>query len=60
MTLDSRLSKLEASILPKAPPWKVIMVRCDRGENRDAAIDRHLGTHPEDRDAKVVIFNVLR
>ena len=60
MTLERRLSKLEASISPPARPWKVITVRCDRGEDRDAAIDRHLAAHPEDQDANVVIFNIVR
>ena len=60
MTLERRLSKLEASISPKAPPWKVVMVRCDRGEDRDAAIDRHLAAHPEDRGAKVVIVHLRK
>jgi hypothetical protein len=41
-------------------PWKVVMVRCDRGEDRDAAIDRHLAAHPEDRAAKVVIFHLRK
>jgi hypothetical protein len=59
MTLERRLSKLEASILPSRP-WKVMTVSCDRGEDRDAAIDRHLAAHPEDQDANVVIFNILR
>ena len=37
-------------------PGKVVMVRCDRGEDRDAAIDRHLAAHPQDRGANVVLF----
>ena len=60
MTLERRLSKLEASISPPAQLWKVITVCCDRGEDRDAAVDRHLAAHPEDRDAKVVILVTLR
>ena len=39
---------------------KVVMVRCDRGEDRDAAIDRHLAVHPEDRGAKVVIVHLRK
>jgi hypothetical protein len=58
--LERRLSKLEASISPPARPWKVMTVRCVRGEDRDAAIDRHLAVHPEDQDANVVIFHFLR
>ena len=62
MTLERRLSKLEASILPEVRPGtgKVIMVRCDRGEDRDAAIDRHLAAHPEDRGANVVIVHLRK
>jgi hypothetical protein len=60
MTLENRLSKLEASISPKAPPWKVVMVCCDRGEDRDAAVDRHLAAHPEDRGANVVIVQLRK
>ena len=41
-------------------PGKVVMVRCDRGEDRDAAIDRHLAAHPEDLGADVVIFEFFR
>ena len=60
MMLDRRLSKLEASILPEARSGigKVIMVLCGRGEDRDAAIDRHLAAQPEDRGAKVVIVHL--
>jgi hypothetical protein len=60
MLLERRLSKLEASISPPARPWKVMTVPCVRGEDRDAAIDRHLAAHPEDQGAKVVIFHILR
>ena len=38
-------------------PFKVVEVRCDRGEDRDAAKERHFAAHPEDRDADVVIFH---
>ena len=60
MTLERRLSKLETSISLEARPGtgKVIMVRCDCGEDRDAAVDRHLAAHPEDRGAKVVIVHL--
>ena len=56
MTLDRRLSKLEASISLEARPGtgKVIMVRCDPGEDQDAA--SHLAAHPEDQGANVVVF----
>ena len=37
---------------------KVVMVRCDRGEDRDAAIDRHLAAHPQDRGAKFLIVHL--
>ena len=41
-------------------PRKVVMVRCDRGEDPDAAIDRHLAAHPEDEGAKVVIVQLRK
>ena len=41
-------------------PLKVITVRRRRGEDRDAAKDRHFTAHPEDRGADVVIFRNLR
>ena len=37
-------------------PLKVVKVRCDREEDRDAAQERHFAAHPEDRGANVVIF----
>ena len=37
-------------------PFKVVEVRCGRGEDRDAAQERHFAAHPEDPDADVVIF----
>ena len=41
-------------------PLKIVKVRCDRHEDRDAAQDRHFAAHPEDQDADVVIFHILR
>jgi len=41
-------------------PGKVVMVRCDREEDRDAAIDRHLAAHPQDRGAKFVIVHLRK
>ena len=41
-------------------PWKVVTVRRDREEDRDAALARHFAAHPEDRDANVVIWHILR
>ena len=38
-------------------PWKVVKVRRGLNEDPDAAEDRHFAVHPEDRDAKIVIFN---
>ena len=55
MTLDKRLSKLEASISPSRPQ-KVVTIQCCRVEDMDAARDRHFATHPEDRDATIVVF----
>ena len=57
MTLESRLSKLEASILPEVRPPKVAVVEDYRdGEDMDAAKERHFAAHPEDRGATLVVF----
>ena len=57
MTLESRLSKLEASILPEVRPPKVAVIKDYRdGEDMDAARDRHFAAHPEDRGATLVVF----
>ena len=37
-------------------PWKVVKVRRGLKEDPDAATDRHFAAHPEDLDAKIVIF----
>ena len=62
-SLISRLSQavdqIENRLKPNRPR-KVVMVRCDRGEDRDAAIDRHLAAHPQDRGAKVVIVHLRK
>jgi hypothetical protein len=47
MTLESRLSKLEASILPEVRPPKVAVIEGYRdGEDKDAAQERHLQRIP--------------
>ena len=57
MTLDRRLSKLEASILPEVRPPKVVTIQGYRdGEDMDAAKERHFAAHPEDRGATIVVF----
>ena len=57
MTLDRRLSKLEASILPEVRPPKVVVIEGYRdGEDMDAARDRHFAAHPEDWGATLVVF----
>ena len=57
MTLERRLSKLEASILPEVRPPKVVVIEGYRdGEDMDAAQDRHFAAHPEDRGATLVVF----
>ena len=57
MTLDRRLSKLEASILPEVRPPKVAVIEGYRdGEDQDAAQERHFAAHPEDRGASLVVF----
>ena len=55
MTLERRLSKLEASISPSRPQ-KLVTIRCCRDEDSDAARDRHFAAHPEDRGATLVVF----
>jgi hypothetical protein len=58
MTLERRLSKLAASILPEVRPPKVVVIEGYRdGEDRDAAQERHFAAHPEDRGANVVIWS---
>ena len=37
-------------------PWKVVKVRCGYHEDRNVARDRHYASHPEDRDADIVIL----
>ena len=57
MTLDRRLSKLEASILPEVRPPKFAVIEGYRdGEDMDAAKERHFAAHPEDRGATLVVF----
>ena len=57
MTRESRLSKLEASILPEVRPPKVVVIEGYRdGEDKDAAQERHYAAHPEDRGAPLVVF----
>ena len=57
MTLESRLSKLEASIWPEVRPPKVAVIKDYRdGEDMDAARERHFAAHPEDRGASLVVF----
>ena len=38
-------------------PWKVVKVRRGWKEDPDAALDRHYASHPEDRDANIVLWN---
>ena len=40
--------------------WKVVKIRCGFDEDRDVALDRHFAAHPEDQDAKVVIWHFVR
>ena len=57
MTLDRRLSKLEASIWPEVRPPKVAVIEGYRdGEDKDAAKERHFADHPADRGATLVVF----
>ena len=62
-SLISRLSQAVDQIEQRSKqnrPWKVVLVCCDRGEDRDAAIDRHLAAHPEDQGAKAVIVQLRK
>ena len=57
MTLESRLSKLETSILPDVRPPKIAVIKDYRdGEDKDLAEERHFAAHPEDRGAALVVF----
>ena len=56
MTLERRLSKLDASILPEVRPPKVVTIQCCRDEDMDTARDRYFAAHPEDRGATLVVF----
>ena len=57
MTLKTRLSKLEASIVPAVQPPQFVVIQGYRdGEDMDAAKERHFAAHPEDRGATLVIF----
>ena len=37
-------------------PWRIVQVRCGYHEDRNVAQDRHYASHPEDRDADIVIL----
>ena len=59
----SRLSQAVEQIerrMQQNRPLKVVKVRCDREEDREAAQERHFAAHPEDRGADFVIFDILR
>jgi hypothetical protein len=58
-SLINRLSQAVDQIekrIQQNRPLKVVTVRYGRGEDRDAAQERHFAAHPEDADADVVIF----
>jgi hypothetical protein len=62
-SLINRLSQAVDQIeqrLQQNRPWKVVTVYYSRGEDRDAAQERHFTAHPEDADADIVIFLALR
>ena len=55
--LETRIKKLEESIVPEVQPPKVMVIQDYRdGDDKDAAIERHLAAHPEDRGAPLVVF----
>ena len=58
-SLISRLSQAVDQIekrMQQKRPWKVVTVRCGYHEDRNVAQDRHYASHPEDRDADIVIL----
>ena len=62
-SLINRLSEAVDQIekrLKQSRPMKVVTVRRRRDEDRDAAEERHFAAHPDDQDADVVIFHILR
>ena len=55
--LETRIKKLEASILPEVrPPEFVIIDGRQYGEDMDAAKESYFAAHPQDRGAPLVIF----
>jgi hypothetical protein len=54
--LSEAVDQLEQR-LQRSRPWKAATVRRGREEGPDAALDRHFAAHPEDQDAKVVIWH---
>jgi hypothetical protein len=53
--LSHAIDQIEKRSQP-ARPFKVVTIRRGYHEDPDAAKDRHLAAHPEDRDADVAIF----
>ena len=51
--LSRAVDEIESRSEPR--PWKVVQIYCGYGEDMDVARARHYATHPEDRDADVVI-----
>ena len=58
-SLISRLSQAVDQIeqrMQQNRPLKIVKVRCGYHEDRNVAQDRHYASHPEDRDADIVIL----
>ena len=55
----NRLSQAVDRIESQSQPRQFKIVTVPRGyyEDPDAALDRHLAAHPEDRDADIVIWH---
>jgi len=55
--LETRIKKLEVSILPEVRPPKFVVIDGRQyGEDMDAAKESYFTAHPEDRGAPLVVF----
>jgi hypothetical protein len=55
--LSQAVDRIESQSQPR--PFKVVTVPRGYHEDPDAAKDRHFASHPEDREADVVIWHLL-
>jgi hypothetical protein len=54
--LSEAVDRIESRSQPR--PWKVVTVPRGYHEDPDKARTRHYATHPEDRDADVLIWHL--